>query len=118
MSVTVARAVACVIGKATKLPSHLNNTFINPRRTRAARVTVLGLCLGVFVIEEKGRENGREKRTPKILVDLTTRGRSVVKNTCTLRWPRVSATILALPATRQLLSDTNSFSKRSKLRFY
>ena len=49
------------------------------------------------VIEEKGRENGREKRTPKTqldqrwetFVDFTTRGSSEVKSTCILRWPRV-----------------------------
>ena len=46
--------------------------LINPRRACAARVTVVGLCVCLFVC--------------------------------------LSATILALQATRRLMSDTNSFS--------
>ena len=54
------------------------------------------------VIEEKGRENGRDKRTPKNILDLrwetfvdfTTRGSSEVKSTCILRWPRVATSAL------------------------
>ena len=49
------------------------------------------------VIEEKGRENGREENSQKhnwirgweTFVDFTTRGSSEVKSTCILRWPRV-----------------------------
>ena len=47
-------------------------SLINPRRASAARVTVVGLCVCVFVC--------------------------------------LSTTILALQATRRLMSDTNSFS--------
>ena len=59
--------------------------FINPRRACAARVTVVGLCID---------------HIPREVYDLWSVCLSVV---C------LSTTILALQATRRLMSDTNSF---------
>ena len=61
----------CVCVCCVRVRVHVG-AIINPRRACAARVTVVGLCVCLFVC--------------------------------------LSTTILALQATRRLMSDTNSFS--------